>query len=95
MICSQEKVLVVGGSHQVNQVNDDINYGDLSAVLMQNTPFWGHWIRTPELSIALLDEWENKIEKLAQITMNENVTSIAGVPTWTIVLINRILDTFR
>ncbi len=85
------KSLVVGGSHQVNQVNDDINYGDLSAVLMQNTPFWGHWIRTPELSIALLDEWENKIEKLAQITMHENVTSIAGVPTWTIVLINRIL----
>lgn len=86
------KSLVVGGSHQVNQINEDIHYGDLSAVLMQNTPFWGHWIRTPELSIALLDEWENKIEKLANITMNENVTSLAGVPTWTIVLIKRILE---
>ena len=86
------KSLVVGGSHQVHQVNDDIHYGDLSAVLMQNTPFWGHWIRTPELSVALLDEWENKIEKLAQNTINENVTSLAGVPTWTIVLIKRILE---
>ncbi|MEO5781713.1 MAG: GH3 auxin-responsive promoter family protein [Ginsengibacter sp.] len=86
------KSLVVGGSHQVNQVNEDIHYGDLSAVLMQNTPFWGHWIRTPELSIALLDEWENKIEKLAQQTIQENVTSLAGVPTWTIVLIKRILE---
>ena len=86
------KSLVVGGSHQVHQVNEDIHYGDLSAVLMQNTPFWGHWIRTPELSIALLDEWENKIEKLARITMNENVTSLVGVPTWTIVLIKRILE---
>lgn len=85
------KSLVVGGSHQVNQVNDDIHYGDLSAVLMQNTPFWGHWIRTPELSVALLDEWENKIDTLALITMNENVTSLAGVPTWTIVLIKKIL----
>ena len=86
------KSLVVGGSHQVHQVNEEIHYGDLSAVLMQNTPFWGHWIRTPELSVALLDEWENKIEKLAQITLHENVTSIAGVPTWTIVLIKRILE---
>ncbi len=86
------KSLVVGGSHQVNAVNEEIQYGDLSAVLMQNTPFWGHWIRTPELSIALLDEWESKIEKLAQITINENVTSLAGVPTWTIVLIKRILE---
>jgi phenylacetate-coenzyme A ligase PaaK-like adenylate-forming protein len=59
---------------------------------MQNTPFWGQWIRTPELSIALLDEWEGKIEKLAESTIKENVTSIAGVPTWTIILIKRILE---
>ena len=86
------KSLVVGGSHHLHHLNEDIHYGDLSAVLMQNTPFWGHWIRTPELSIALLDEWENKIEKLARQTINENVTSLAGVPTWTIVLIKRILE---
>jgi hypothetical protein len=86
------KSLVVGGSHQVYSLDEDIQYGDLSAVLMQNTPFWGHWIRTPELSIALLDEWESKIEKLAQNTIHENVTSLAGVPTWTIILIKRILE---
>ena len=86
------KSLVVGGSHQVNAMNDAVQYGDLSAVLMQNTPFWGNWIRTPELRIALIDEWESKIEKLAQNTINENVTSLAGVPTWTIVLIKRILE---
>ena len=85
------KGLVVGGSHQISKINEDIQYGDLSAVLMQNSPFWGQWLRTPELSVALLDEWEMKIEKLAQITANENVTSIAGVPTWTLLLLKRIL----
>ena len=58
---------------------------------MQNTPFWGQWLRTPELSIALLDEWEEKIEQLAAITAEENVTSLAGVPTWTLLLLKRIL----
>jgi GH3 auxin-responsive promoter len=86
------KSLVIGGSHTINQVNTDVHYGDLSAVLLHNSPFWGHWIRTPELSIALLDEWENKIERLAMNTITENVTSIAGVPTWTLVLIRRILE---
>ena len=86
------KGLVIGGSHQISKVNEEINYGDLSAVLLQNAPFWGKWLRTPELSIALLDEWESKIEKLAQNTITENVTSISGVPTWTIVLIKRILE---
>ena len=86
------KSLVIGGSHQISKVNEEIQYGDLSAVLLQNTPFWGQWIRTPELSIALMDEWEGKIESLAQSTIEENVTSIAGVPTWTLVLVKRILE---
>ena len=86
------KGLVIGGSHQVSKINEETQYGDLSAVLMQNTPFWGHWLRTPELSVALLDEWETKIEKLAESTIPEDVTSISGVPTWTLVLIKRILE---
>ncbi len=86
------KSLVIGGSHQISKLNDDIQCGDLSAILMHNSPFWGQWLRTPELSIALLDEWENKIEKLAQITAAENVTSLAGVPTWTLILLKRILE---
>ena len=86
------KGLVIGGSHTINQVNDDMHYGDLSAVLLQNSPLWGQWIRTPQLSIALMDEWETKIEKLAESTIWENVTSISGVPTWTLVLFKRILE---
>lgn len=86
------KGLVLGGSHQVNKINEEVQFGDLSAVLMQNTPFWGHWLRTPDLSIALMEEWEEKIEALAQSTIFENVTSISGVPTWTLILFKRILE---
>ncbi|MFN2457013.1 MAG: GH3 auxin-responsive promoter family protein [Chitinophagaceae bacterium] len=89
------KSLVIGGSHQVQQLNEEIHYGDLSAVVLQNSPFWGHWFRTPDLSIALMDEWESKIEKLAKSTIQENVTSMAGVPTWLIVLLKRILEITR
>ncbi len=86
------KGLVVGGSHTINSLHEEAHYGDLSAVLMQNTPFWGNWIRTPDLRIALMDEWEGKIEMLAQNTMHEDVTSVSGVPTWTLVLFQRILE---
>lgn len=86
------KGLVLGGSHTINPLNHEAQYGDLSAVLLQNTPFWGNWLRVPDLSIALMDEWESKIELLAQSTIRENVTSISGVPTWTLVLFRRILE---
>jgi hypothetical protein len=86
------KGLIIGGSHTLSPINPGAQVGDLSAVLLQNTPFWGHWLRTPDLNIALMDEWETKIEKLAQSTIQENVTSISGVPTWTLVLFKRILE---
>lgn len=86
------KGLVIGGSHSINPVNNEAHYGDLSAVLFQNSPFWAHWLRTPDLSIALMDEWESKIEKIAEATIKEGVTSVSGVPTWTLVLFKRILE---
>lgn len=86
------KGLVIGGSHQISKINEEMNYGDLSAVVLQNSPFWSNWLRTPDLSIALMDEWESKIEMLARSTIHENVTSMAGVPTWLIVLLKRILE---
>lgn len=86
------KGLVIGGSHTIHQVNEEVHYGDLSAVLLQNAPFYSSWLKTPDLSIALMEEWESKIEKLAENTIKENVTSISGVPTWTLVLFKRILE---
>lgn len=86
------KSLAMGGSHQVNQLNESILYGDLSAVLIKNLPIWAEFYRTPDLSITLMDNYEEKIEKMAHATMNVNVTNISGVPTWTIVLAKRILE---
>jgi len=86
------KSLVLGGSHQINQLSPDSFYGDLSAVIIKNLPFWAELLRTPNMAIALMDNYEDKIEQMARATIEVNVTNIAGVPTWTIVLAKRILE---
>lgn len=88
------KGLGVGGSHQVNENDATASsyYGDVSAVIMQNLPVWAEFIRTPKLETALMSNWEEKIEKLARETVVENVTNIAGVPTWTILLVQRVVE---
>ena len=86
------KGLVLGGSHQINQLCDDIHFGDLSAVLIKNLPMWAEYYRTPNISIALMDNYEEKMDKMAEATIKENVTNIAGVPTWTIVLAKKVLE---
>ncbi|MBB5396211.1 GH3 auxin-responsive promoter family protein [Mucilaginibacter sp. AK015] len=86
------KSLTLGGSHQVGQLNADTFFGDLSAVIMKNLPLWAEFCRTPHLDIALLENFEEKIEKMAHATKDVNVTSISGVPTWNILLFKRILE---
>jgi phenylacetate-coenzyme A ligase PaaK-like adenylate-forming protein len=88
----QGKNLGIGGSYQKNHLNPNTYYGDISALIMKNLPVWAEFMRTPSLDIALMDKWEEKIEKIAQTTINENVTVISGVPTWTIVILQRILE---
>ncbi len=86
------KCLVLGGSSSVNQLNTDASYGDLSAVLIKNLPIWAEFYRTPDQSITLLENFEEKIEKMAQATLDVNVTNLSGVPTWNVVLAKRILE---
>jgi hypothetical protein len=86
------KNLAMGGSLQPNPFGTDAICGDVSAVIIHNLPSWAQWMRTPSLEIALMDKWEEKIERMVENTLQENVTSISGVPTWMLVLLHRILQ---
>lgn len=87
------KGLAMGGSSTITEINNESYYtGDLSAILIQNLPMWMQLKKTPSQTIALMDEWESKIEKMAQVTSEHNVTSISGVPSWMLVLLKRILE---
>ncbi|NME67060.1 GH3 auxin-responsive promoter family protein [Flammeovirga aprica] len=86
------KSLGIGGSLQKNHHYNDSLMGDVSAIIMKNLPFWAEFMRAPNLEVALMDEWESKIERIAETTTDKNITSIAGVPTWTLVLFEKILE---
>jgi hypothetical protein len=88
------KSIAMGGSHQIMEVGTESYYyqGDLSAILIQNLPFWAEIIRTPNRTIALMDEWESKIEMMAEATIPHDVTSASGVPSWTLLLFKKILE---
>ncbi len=88
------KGLGVGGSHQANEYDPTSTsyYGDVSAVLMKNLPPWAQFIRTPSLEVALMTNWEEKIDMLAKETVNVDVRHISGVPTWTVLLLQRIME---
>lgn len=86
------KGLVMGGAYHPNEVNSKVFVGDVSAILMKNLDTWIQYFREPGLSVALLPTWEEKLDRIADITLHQNVTSISGVPSWTLLLLRRVLE---
>jgi len=84
------KSLRLGGSSQIYE-NNNTYFGDLSAILIENMPIWAEFSSTPSSKISLMSEWETKLTAIINETKNENVTSFAGVPSWMLVLLNRIM----
>ncbi|MCS7004646.1 MAG: GH3 auxin-responsive promoter family protein [Cytophagales bacterium] len=89
------KNMGVGGSLQRNHLNPRTHYGDVSALLMKNLPLWAEFMRTPSIETALMEKWEDKITRMAEETKNLNVTSMQGVPTWSLMILKKVLEVTR
>ncbi len=85
------KSLRLGGSKQIYEANNTF-FGDLSAILIENMPIWAEFSSTPCNKVSLMTDWETKIPAIIAETINENVTSFAGVPSWMMVLLNKVLE---
>ena len=86
------KSLRLGGSKQLYEDNNTF-FGDLSAILIDNMPIWAEFSSTPSSKISLMGDWETKLPAIVNETINENVTSLAGVPSWMMVLLQKTLET--
>lgn len=85
------KSLRLGGSKELYSRNGT-QFGDLSAILIDNMPFWAEYSSTPKNEVCLMSNWEVKMPAIVNETLRENVTSLAGVPSWMLVLLNNTLE---
>ncbi len=86
------KGLRLGGSQELYKENGT-SFGDLSAIIIANMPFWADYSSTPSSEVSLMSDWEYKMQAIVKETIQENVTSLAGVPSWMLVLLNQVLET--
>ena len=85
------KSLRLAGSKKLYENNNNY-FGDLSAILIDNLPLWAEMLSAPNNEISLMDKWDEKIKAIINSTLNENITSLAGVPSWMLILLNKILE---
>ncbi len=86
------KHLIIGGSGKIDKSDQGIFIGDLSAIIIDHLPLWTELRRTPKKDIALLENWEEKLERMAESVLEENICIIAGIPSWTLLLLKKVLE---
>ena len=86
------KSLILGGSHSPNYNLPGSLVGDLSAILIENINPLANWVRVPKKETALLSDFEIKRDRIARETMNKNVTTISGVPSWMLSVLVRVME---
>jgi hypothetical protein len=86
------KTLTLGGSKRVEAEGERAMSGDLSAILLENTPAWANLRRVPKVATALIPDFDEKVKSICKESVAEDVRSFAGVPSWNLVLMNRVLE---
>lgn len=87
------KALTLGGSVKIGEIGaSKTESGDLSAILLKNSPAIAEIVRTPPKNIAMAADFEEKIAGICKYCSNQNVTNFAGVPSWNLVLIEKLLE---
>ena len=87
----QGKALRLGGSKSLYEENNTY-FGDLSAIIIENLPLWAEIVSTPSHKVSMMEEWETKMQAIIKACVNEDVTSLAGVPSWMLVLLQKIQE---
>ena len=85
------KCLRLGGSKDIYE-NNNSYYGDLSAIMIDNLPFWAELSSTPSSKVSLISEWEKKVQAIINESIDQNVTSFAGVPSWMLSLLQQVIQ---
>ena len=80
----------LGGSTELRLENNGSRSGDLSAISVIEVWKAARAYTFPPLEIANISHWEEKAQKMAEVSAKLPITSISGVPAWILVVFDRL-----
>jgi len=89
------KSLFLGGSTNLATSNKGIRTGDLSGIVTPLIRWPLSGIYLPGKDVALMSHWPSKIDAMAKRCIDEDVRMVSGMPSWALVLFERVMAMAR
>ncbi|OFZ55559.1 MAG: hypothetical protein A3D92_13555 [Bacteroidetes bacterium RIFCSPHIGHO2_02_FULL_44_7] len=87
----QSKFLILGGSTDLSKYGIGQLEGDLSGILTQNKSLTFLPFSKPGRKISKIKDWNEKVERIVEKAERWNIGAISGVPSWVLLLLERIV----
>ena len=81
---------ILGGSTDLTVRAPGVRSGDLSGIAIKTVPWWIKSRSFPPLDLALIADWEKKVDLLAKAAIDLDIRSIGGTPSWLLILFDRM-----
>jgi hypothetical protein len=75
------KMIFLQGSPELSKTGDILT-GRLSGIVAHHTPSYLKKNQLPSYETNCIEDWENKVDKILEETLNENMSLISGIPPW-------------
>lgn len=86
------KSFMLGGSTELSEPAPGIFFGDLSGIAVKAMPWWLKSRYFPPAELALIKNWEEKVDTLAALSLSEDIRMISGVPAWLLIFFNKLMS---
>lgn len=87
----EKEIMMLGSSTHLEQ-QDEFLQGEISGISASQLPFWFRGYYKPGEEIALMEDWDEKVENIAKNAKNWDIGALSGIPSWMELMLKKVIE---
>ncbi|MFI2743300.1 GH3 auxin-responsive promoter family protein [Zhouia sp. PK063] len=87
----EKEIMMLGSSTDLHQKDGHLE-GEISGISASNIPFWFKGYYKPGEDIAKIDDWDERVQKIAENAHQWDIGALSGIPSWMELMIKKVIE---
>lgn len=87
----EKEIMMLGSSTNLEKNNNHVE-GEISGISASRIPFWFRGFYKPGEEISKIDDWDERVQKIAENAKNWDIGALSGIPSWMELMMEKVID---
>lgn len=87
----EKQIMMLGSSTNLEETAGR-KEGDISGISAGNIPGWFEVVYKPGHEISSIDDWDERVQRIAEEAPNWDIGALSGIPSWTLAMLKKIIE---